>query len=353
MNDVLEACLADLDRRLDDRQEQENIDAWLAFLDGRGAEDIFVPPARSPAPAGVEWPEVHINDALEDYDLMLLSQFRGVSAALAAGGGGRLNVRCNYGSSILPSLFGCELYVMPREMGTLPTTRPLASRDAIGALLDAGVPDLAGGFGERVFTCAERLLDVLGRYESIGRWVRLFHPDVQGPIDAAEVVWGSDIFLAFYDVPEMLRDFLDLVTETYAALMRAWYELVGVRREHNAHWGMTHKGVLMLREDSLMNLSPETYIEFIRPLDQRLFDEFGGGAIHFCGRGDHFIDAMSRMTGLTAIQLSQPHLNDMETIYRNTVDKGIALIGLDHAEAARALAAGRDLRRLVQTGGAA
>jgi hypothetical protein len=34
------------------------------------------------------------------------------------------------------------------------------------------------------------------------------------------------------------------------------------------------------------------------------------------------------MAGLTAINLSQPECNDMEVIFRNTVDKGIKLIGL-------------------------
>jgi hypothetical protein len=165
-------------------------------------------------------------------------------------------------------------------------------------------------------------------------------------VDVAEVVWGSDFFYAFHDAPDFLKRFLDLITETYAAFMRAWFGLVGRPGTYATHWGMMFKGVLMIRNDSLMNLSPEAYAEFARPMDQRLFDEFGrAGGMHFCGRGDHYIAAMSRMEGLTAVAMSQPHLNDMETIYRNTVDKGIKLIGLRH-DAARS--AGRPLRGQVQ-----
>src|SRR5208283_4453302 len=105
---------------------------------------------------------------------------------------------------------------------------------------------------------------------------------------------------------------------------------------------------LMIRNDSLMNLSPQVYVDFVRPLDQQLFDEFGGGAIHFCGRGCHFIEAMSAMRGLSGIQMSQPHLNDMETIYRNTVDKRIKVLNLDTKAAQAAVAAGRPLRGQVQ-----
>jgi len=87
------------------------------------------------------------------------------------------------------------------------------------------------------------------------------------------------------------------------------------------------------------------YVEFIRDHDQRVIREFGGmGAVHYCGRGDHFIEALSEVEGLTAVNLSQPHLNDMDRIFANTVDKGIKLLALDPVAAERA---GRDLKGQV------
>lgn len=323
----LEKYLHSLEARIDEEQEAACRAAWGEFLADKFEGDLFEQPARRPNPAQVAWPEININDTIDDTDAMLLQQFKRCSDQLDSGRS-PLNVRCNYGTGIMPCLFGCDMFVMPREMNTLPAAKPLASTDRIRELVDAGVPDLRTGLGGKVFDTAELFLDVFHRYPKIGRNVHLYHPDMQGPIDVAEVVWGSEIFYAFYDAPDLLRDFLNLVTETYVAFMRKWCELVPPAGDYSAHWGFFHKGVLMIRNDSLMNLSPETYVEFIRPLDQRLFDEFGGGAIHFCGRGDHYIGPMSAMSGLTAIQLSQPQLNDMETIYRNTVDKGIKLLGL-------------------------
>ena len=103
----------------------------------------------------------------------------------------------------------------------------------------------------------------------------------------------------------------------------------------------------MLRDDSAMNLSPAMFDEFIKPYDGRLLAEFGGGAIHFCGRGDHFIENLSTIEGVHAVNLSQPECNDMETIYRHTVDKGIQIVGLNEATARQALAQGRDLHNSV------
>ncbi|MFW6158065.1 MAG: hypothetical protein ACOC8E_01750, partial [Planctomycetota bacterium] len=113
------------------------------------------------------------------------------------------------------------------------------------------------------------------------------------------------------------------------------------------HWSMMHEGQIMLRDDSAMNFSPAMFDEFIRPYGQRLLDEFGGGAVHFCGKGDHYIHKAVEMDDMHAIAMSQPEYNDMEEIYRSTVDRGIKLIGLRREAAEAALAAGRDLHGCV------
>lgn len=326
MNPILTKCLDDLERRIDLAQEDALRAAWIDFLENRCREQVFCPPRRESAPPSLAWPKVSVNQALADFDAMLLHQFGGVSESIANRFAGHLAVRCNYGTGILPCLFGCELFMMDEELNTLPTAKPLASREKVQRLVDAGVPDPRAGLGGKVFDCAERFLEALARYPKIRQCVDLYHPDLQGPVDVAEVAWGSDLFYAFYDDTDLVRAFLDLITRTYAAFARKWFDLVGWPGAHTSHWGMMHKGTLMLRNDSLMNLSPEMYVEFVRPLDQRLLDEFGGGCVHFCGRGSHFIEAMSQMRALHAIHLSQPEYNDMETIFRHTIDKGIKLL---------------------------
>ncbi|HEY3324717.1 MAG TPA: hypothetical protein VGP72_29970 [Planctomycetota bacterium] len=353
MPDSLEACLNDLEHRLDDVQEQVNLAAWQRFCDGSIDEPIFVPPARRPARPFAQWPDIHINDAQDDIEQMVFSQFKSVSDEAAAGSNMRFCVRCNYGTGILPSLFGCELFRMPRETCTLPTAMPHHSREKMRELVANGPPDIRSGLGARVFDCAERFLEIFKEHPKLARHVWLFHPDMQGPIDAAEVIWGSDIFLAFYDEPELLMSLLDLITDTYIAFMRQWYAVApasvpavstAAAGPYSVHWGLLHKGRLMIRNDSLMNLSPELYVEFVQPHDQRLLDEFGGGAIHFCGRGSHYIPAISHTRGLFAINLSQPHLNDMEAIFASTIDKGIRILDLDRGAAQAALDSGRALR---------
>lgn len=346
--DSIEPYLADLEARLDPAVEDELLARWKQFVDGEFTGEIFSPRRRAGAPAGVHWPDVSVNQALHDFDAMALQQLKGCSDALAAGAGALPAVRCNYGTGILPSLFGAEPFAMPDELNTLPTSRPLAGGEAaVAAVIDAGLPDVRAGLGGKVLDMAERFKAIRAGYPNIARYVHVYHPDLQGPMDVCELLWGSDVFLALVDSPGLVHAMLELIAETYIAFMKAWHGLVPPAAGRAVHWLMMHRGAIMIRDDSAMNISPAMVDEFCLPYDRNLLDTFGGGAVHFCGRGDHYIASYARMAGLHAVHLTQPEHNDMESIYRNTVDRGIALIGLAREAADTALAAGRDLHGLV------
>jgi hypothetical protein len=347
ISSTLRPYFDDLEARIDPDQEERLLSEWIDFSDGKCSTPLFSPRRDQPRPPGIDWPRVSVNAALDDYDAMALQQFGQVSRALAEGGGLLLNVRCNYGSSILPSLFGLADFIMDEALDTLPTSRPLNDLEAVRRLVEAGDPDLRGGWGEQVFAMGERFAAIARAYPKIGRYVAIYHPDCQGPLDVCEVVWGSALFYALYDHPELVHALLRLVTETYTRFLRAWAAIVPFRPGGNIHWGFYHRGSIMLRDDSATNLSPAMYAEYGRLYDQRLLEDFGGGAVHFCGRGDHLIAGLAGLRGLHAIALSQPELNDMEKIYSHTVDRGINLLGLPRQAAEAALAGGRNLRGRV------
>lgn len=45
---------------------------------------------------------------------------------MESGKGNLLNVRANYGTGIIPSMFGAEVYYMDDELDTLPCTKVLS-----------------------------------------------------------------------------------------------------------------------------------------------------------------------------------------------------------------------------------
>lgn len=268
---------------------------------------------------------ININDAVADLDLMVRSQLISAYAALHSPAAIPC-VRANYSTGIMSRLFGAELFMMPRHTNTLPTTRTMAI-DCMSELLDRGIPDQTLGWGAEVFAAGELFAEYLSRSQITERFVYIYHPDLQGPLDVAELLFGGELIYAMYDNPELVKAFLALVTDTYIKFLDSWYKLCPPDSDMNVHWGsFFHRGKTVLRDDSAMNLSPELYKEFAFPFDCRLF-EYYGGAVHFCGRGDHYIEILSGAKSLYGINLSQPEYNDMEKIYTWTVDRGIPILG--------------------------
>jgi hypothetical protein len=310
---------------------------------------VFRPGRLGANPPRIDWPVVRINAALDDFDAMALREFAGCSNILTGAGGALMQVRCNYGTPIMAMLFGAELFIMEDALDTLPGSRPVAGgADAIRALLDRGEPALDHPYSGKVFEMARRFAAILAGRPKLGRCVQLYHPDVQGPMDICELVWGSGVFLDLYENPKLVHDFLGLVTRTYIRFMRRWFAVAPPATPGlTPQWGMLHRGGIMLRDDSAMNLSPEMFEEFIRPYDQRLLDEFGGGAIHSCGKVDHYVHILPQMRGVYGFHMSQPQYNDLEKVFASTIDRGIVLLGLAASAADAALAAHRPLRGRV------
>jgi len=345
----LQPYLEDLERRIDASEEARLWQEWADFAWERLAGDLFQPKRSTKAPPGIEWPRVSVNAALDNYELMALYQLKACSELIAQGSGDLMNVRCNYGTGILPSLFGLEIYVMDEALETLPTVRPLNDLEAVERILNQGVPDLQGGYGTQVLEMGECFAEWLAPYPKVRQFVRVYHPDLQGPMDVCELIVGSTIFYTLYDRPELVHSLLELVVETYTRFVEAWCQIHPFDEGANSHWGLFHRGCLMLRDDSAMNLSAEMVDEFVMPYDQQLLRRYGGGAVHFCGKGDHFIRSLGALEGLYAVNLSQPELNNMELVFTQTIDRGINLLGLEAEAARKALAAGRDLHGRVHS----
>jgi hypothetical protein len=345
---MIERYLKDLESRINPAVEDDLLSQWKSFLNDEKEDGFFIPSRRKAIPPQINWPEISVNEALDDPESMALQQLSECSEALSEGSGAVMNVRTNYGTGIMPSLFGAEIFRMDEKLNTLPTTKPLSGNvDAVKEIIDSGIPDLNNGYGNNCFETGEYFVETFNQYPNVSRYVRIYHPDLQGPMDICELLWGSSLFVDLIDNPDLVHSLLSLITRTYIAFMKEWEKVVPPKSEYSAHWGFLQKGRIMIRDDSAMNLSPEMFDEFIKPYDQKLLSELGGGSVHFCGRGDHYIKHLSEMKNLYGVNLSQPELNDMETIFRNTIDKKIMILGLQHDAAQNALKKGRNLRGRV------
>lgn len=327
-----EKLLEDIENRINPDVEDDFINQWKSFWNDEISDVIFTPKRKITTSPSFELENIHINDAIENLDLMLAMQLEGVSRAL----GGRnqaLGIRANYGTGIMTSIFGAELFKMPREQATLPTTLPVGE-DRVREIVSAGMPDIKTGLGAKVFEFGEFCKETFAKYPKIQKYLYVYHPDTQGPLDITDLLWGSDVFYALYDDPDLVHDMMRLSTDTYKAVLDKWFGIFPNREDINLHWDYWMKGNICLRNDSAVNLSPDQYKEFSFDYDKEVLEYYGGGMLHYCGKGDHFVGLATECEALTSVNLSQPHLNNMDKVYEATVLKGKKLLDLTPATCA-------------------
>jgi len=338
---ILERYLSKFDQMIDPAREERVAGRYRAVY---RFEELEKPPfcwSDLPPIADPDWPSYPYNDTFNDREKMLLSQLHAPFMHYASGDDHPLTIRANYGTVILPSILGAGWQLTENSM---PWAFHLDGRDAIRRLVDNGVPDPRSGLGADCLDTADYYMETLRRYPALSQAVYIYHPDLQGPFDVAHLLWGPDIFLGFYDCADLVHALLQLVTETYIVWLRYWKTVVGEGNEWTMHWNNWQRGGTMLRDDSAVMLSPGQYREFVQPYDQQVLDEFGG-CIHFCGRGDQFVNDMAASSNLYGLNITQPELNNMQKIVDLCQQHRLVLIDMQEEYVPAEMKAGVTLRR--------
>ena len=199
-----------------------------------------------------------------------------------------------YGTGILASGFGCEINF---SHGRDPSVAgPCVTSPAEAARLR--LPDAQrSGLMPRVLETAA-YLRAHGPYP-----VSL--TDSQSPLDELILMCGHErLYLWMYDQPPLVHELMNLVTEAFIQWVKAQKAVTGepwnVCYGEQGVWVPPDCGV-WIADDEAVNLSPRLYAEFIAPYYSRIFKEFGGGVLHFCGDGAHHAAALLQIEGLRAI----------------------------------------------------
>ena len=338
---MLERYLAKLERLVDSNHYAQVRNAYRQVFAWQELEELPYVWRTLPPVGDCDWPVFEYNDTFVNREKMLLAQLAGPFFHLQTQDYLPLAIRANYGTVILPSILGAEYQLTETS---LPWCHHLADRDAIGRVIDAGVPDPSSGLGQTCFETAKYFIEKLAPYPNLARETTIYHPDLQGPFDVAHLLWGPDIFLALYDCPETVHQLLELVVETYIAWLHKWKALVGEGNEFTAHWSIMMRGGAMLRDDTPVMLSTAQYEEFVKPYDQRILDEFGG-CIHFCGSGKPFIESMVSSKDLYGLHMSQPELNDLDSFWRLCQENHLVVLEMREEYVPKAIKRGVTLSR--------
>ena len=239
-------------------------------------------------------------------------------------------VRANFGTVAIASQFG-------GNVEQLEDNPPWINNDDIFDIYevfrDRDPLDFDHGWCPRY---AERYLfyeQTLKEYPPLDRIVKRVLPDLQGPIDTAELLRGSGIFLDIYDRPDELQDLLNTVTTAQIGFARYLQSHVTDGPEGFSHQhGSMFPGGVLIRNDTSIMLSPEMYRDNISVHDARVLNELGGGGVHSCGNIMHLVSEYLELPNIHSLDLGNPDMNDLDSMYERAREKQTALVRISVPE---------------------
>lgn len=128
--------------------------------------------------------------------------------------------------------------------------------------------------------------------------------DFQSPFTTVEQMLGSDrFFLMPYDEPARLHALMDVVTDYAIDFFTAQMDAAGPQccpGSWPSFWFPRCAGIQM-SDDNLVNVSPDVYVEFVVPYNNRIAQAFGGLFLHSCTITEAHLPALQALRGLTGI----------------------------------------------------
>lgn len=176
-------------------------------------------------------------------------------------------LRANFGTGIISSLFGAPVEQVENNP---PWVRRFETWEAFQGVLERDPCDFAQGLCPRVVETYEAYAAILKGWPRFRKVVGLVLPDLQGPMDNAELLRGTGLFTDFYERPDETRALLDRMATAQVAFAKRLLPLLddGPDGYSHQHASML-KGRILLRNDSSIMLSPSMYREHVAPHDAR------------------------------------------------------------------------------------
>jgi len=109
--------------------------------------------------------------------------------------------------------------------------------------------------------------------------------DHQSPYGSAtKLMPNEELMYAMYDAPELVHNFLSMVTDGIIKLVETMERWVGPENlVKNPNMPIPGKGGIIIWDDYISVLNPELHEKLCVPCNKKLFNKFGQGHLHTCG----------------------------------------------------------------------
>jgi hypothetical protein len=212
-----------------------------------------------------------------------------------------------------------------------PWVASLESKDAIRQLVEFDHEiDWNDGVIPQSTKTLEFYRDQLVKYPNCRKAIQISLPDLQGPLDTADMLWGAEIFVEILTNPQLVSALLAKIVGVMREVANYYRKYATDRLEPFANTQHSYNipGRILIRNDSSIMVSPDTYREIVLPHDDELLKSVGGGSIHFCGKGEHLVESMLDIPYLRGLDFGDPELMDRERIYSLCSERKVTITNL-------------------------
>jgi len=233
-------------------------------------------------------------------------------------------IRANFGTVVIASMFGACVEQIDDNP---PWVRHDGDSDtSLRGVLDHDPLDFSQGWCPRVVEMCRFYDSVLADYPQLKRLIKVVLPDLQGPFDNLELAVGSELFAELCTDEDLVCKALDAMATAQIGFARRLEPYVSDTSDNFSHQHATMiKGRILLRDDSVIMMSPEMYRSIVAPHDQRVLRELGGGGVHTCGKADRHLPAFLELPSIRCLDLGQSELNDIDGLYTQLKARRIPL----------------------------
>jgi len=233
-------------------------------------------------------------------------------------------IRANFGTVVIASIFGAEI----QQVNNNPAwVRPFESSDTFERILEKDPCDFSKGWCPKVVETYKFFNDILADFPNLKKCVKVVLPDLQGPFDTAEQLRGSSIYEDFYRAPDTLYAVMHHLAEAQTGFAQHLQPYLSDGSEGYCHQHNSMIcGNILIRNDCAINISAKMYREQVAPHDAALLEAIGGGGIHCCGKCGHLVDEFLAIPAVKCIDLGQPEMNNINSIYDKARQHKVPLI---------------------------
>ncbi|MCL2477861.1 MAG: hypothetical protein FWF22_00060 [Treponema sp.] len=181
------------------------------------------------------------------------------------------------GEGILPAMYGAKQFITDKNP---PFTEGRLFKDIYEAQRLSNDLDFEKTEWGRI------LKEHITRFiDATGGEIPVSVADHQSPYGlATKLVPNDELMLAMYDAPELVHNFLSVITDGIIKLVKTMEHWIGPENlAMNPNNPIPGKGGIIIWDDFVSVLNPELHMEFCVPCNKKLFTRFGRGHLHTCG----------------------------------------------------------------------